>query len=43
LITQRLLKAALTGACEPYTNEELKDLGQQCTLEGGGKINKPDF
>ena len=33
LITQRLLKAALTGADSPYTNEQLAQLAQHCTVQ----------
>ena len=33
LITQRLLKAALTGAASPYTNEQLAQLAQHCTVQ----------
>jgi exoribonuclease-2 len=31
LITQRLLKAAISGAAVPYSNEELKELALHCT------------
>lgn len=33
LITQRLLKAALVGQHSPYSNAELADLAQRCTVQ----------
>ncbi len=39
LITQRLLKAALEGASQPYGNDELEALGKQCT-QGEDAANK---
>jgi exoribonuclease-2 len=33
LITQRLLKAALSGRSVPYTNEELTALATHCTIQ----------
>jgi VacB/RNase II family 3'-5' exoribonuclease len=33
LITQRLLKAAMTGLAVPYTREELAELAGRCTLK----------
>jgi VacB/RNase II family 3'-5' exoribonuclease len=35
LITQRLVKAALTGAPSPYTDDELQAIAQRCTLKEG--------
>jgi VacB/RNase II family 3'-5' exoribonuclease len=35
VITQRLLKAALTGAAAPYSDEELRALGAHCTEQEG--------
>ena len=34
LVTQRLLKAALTGRARPYENDELAALAKHCTEEG---------
>jgi exoribonuclease-2 len=35
VVTQRLLKAALQGAPAPYSDEELRALGEHCTLQEG--------
>ena len=35
LVTQRLVKAALTGAPSPYTDDELQIIAQRCTLKEG--------
>lgn len=35
LISQRLLKAALAGAPQPYTNDELRELAAHCTMQEG--------
>jgi VacB/RNase II family 3'-5' exoribonuclease len=36
LATQRLLKAALSGAPPPYSRDELAQLAQQCTAQSNG-------
>ena len=33
VITQRLIKAALAGAAAPYNDEELRALGEHCTVQ----------
>jgi VacB/RNase II family 3'-5' exoribonuclease len=33
LITQRLLKAAISGAAQPYDNNELESLAKNCTIK----------
>jgi exoribonuclease-2 len=38
LITQRLLKAALAGRSQPYTNQELQELAQHCTQQEDNAI-----
>jgi exoribonuclease-2 len=35
LLAQRLVKAALAGAAQPYSNDELRDLAAHCTLQEG--------